>query len=136
MSYGQAGGYGQASGGHLLSAEALGKAKSLQFWLKLFGGFNLVFGGLYCLTIVGAIFGWFPVLLGWTLFQAGTKLDEFTKSNQVADLEGFIGQLRTHFFSLGLGVMIGFVIWLVMMVLYIALFGLVGLAAVAGAAQQ
>ena len=43
-------------------------------WLKFMGTLSIILGVLYCLTIVGAIFGWVPIWIGISLNRASKSL--------------------------------------------------------------
>lgn len=45
-------------------------------WMKFLGVLNIIFGVLYCLSIVGAIIGWVPILIGIRLNGAASKIEE------------------------------------------------------------
>jgi hypothetical protein len=46
------------------------------FWMKFLAVLAIIGGALYCLTIVGIIIAWFPILMGVILFQAAKAVDE------------------------------------------------------------
>ena len=120
----------------ILSPSGVDKALSLRFWLKFFGVLQMVAGGFYCLSLVGIVVGWLPILLGWTMFKAGDRLGAFAQTSNPADLEETIHNLRLHYMIVGIMCVITFVIWLCFILIYILFFGgiaaLMALAGIAG----
>ena len=44
-------------------------------WLKILGVFLIVYGVIFCVTIIGLVFGWIPLWLGILLFSSAKRLD-------------------------------------------------------------
>jgi hypothetical protein len=45
-------------------------------WLKFLGIVNIIVGVIYCITIIGAIFGWLPLWIGVLLKNASNELGQ------------------------------------------------------------
>lgn len=132
QAYGAPGGYAPPPqmGGAGLSPAGIASAKSLKTWLKFFGIFQIIFGVLYCLTIVGIVIGWLPILLGYWLVKAANGLEAYASSGQISSLETSIGALRAHYLTLGILT----IIWLIFTVLWLLLYLIMGAAMFAGLA--
>ena len=83
-------------------------------WLRFLGILNIIVGVIYCLTIVGLIFGWLPIWIGITLNKASSSLQSgYARRSQQ--------EIRIGMDSLALVVKIFgvlAVIWLAMIALY------------------
>ena len=101
---------------------------SLKTWMKVYGIFLIVAGGIYCLSIVGLVVGWLPILLGYWLLKAGNSFHEFAQSGQFSSLEAGMGALRNHFLTVG----IMLIIWLVFVLLILVFYLIMGAAMFAG----
>jgi len=112
-------GYGAGGGGSEMQPLV-----DVSGWLALIGWFNIIVGGLYCLTLIGAVFGWLPLWIGFLLKNASDKLK--SGQNQAAAKD-----LSTFFVIVGVMVIINIVI----LALYLA-FLLLMMVVFAGAAAS
>ncbi len=95
-------------------------------WIKFFGVLLLVVGVLYCLTIVGIIFGWLPIWIGVLLLKSSTNLrDGYFEQDRVKIWEG-MRALGTVILIYGIMTIISFVfsmlyfVFIIMMMFAIA----------------
>jgi hypothetical protein len=110
-------------------------AQSLRTWTKLCGISLMVFGGLYCLTIVGIIAGWLPILLGYWIMKSGQQVAAYAEQGDTNLLHTGLGQLRNYFLVTGIGMILTILAVLAMILLYLIMgAAMVGLLGVAGAA--
>lgn len=84
-------------------------------WLKFLGWMNIILGGLYCLTIVGIIFGWVPIWMGILLKSAGERLEITATNGDPSAAHYACRDLKTMFTIVGVLA----IIWLVFTLLYI-----------------
>lgn len=84
-------------------------------WLKLMGIVQIIIGGMYCLTIIGAVIGWLPIWMGILLTKASAALENPNNPDAVHEAMSKLGTLFTIAGVLTL-------IWLGMIVLYIVFF--------------
>ena len=118
------------SGGHILSPDGQEKAQSLQFWLKFFGVFNMIMGGLYCLTIAGILIGWVPILIGYVLYKSGDGMERFASSNDAMALEESIGSMRLFWMISGIMTIVSFVMGILSTIVVFLIWGAAIIAAV------
>ena len=103
------------------------------FFINFIGWFNLIFGVLYALTIVGLIVAWLPIWIGVLLKKAGENLKMAQQTGNPGNDYEAARSLATVFKIVGILTMIQ----LALMVLYlvgIILFLLAGGFAAMGAA--
>ncbi len=79
-------------------------------WLKFLGWMNIILGGIYCLTIIGIIFGWVPIWIGISLKGAGDKLEVAMHSQDSAAAHYACRDLRTVFTIVGVLAIISLVL--------------------------
>ncbi len=79
------------------SADTERTAMQLRFWLRLTGFFNVVVGGLMCLTVCYAFWGLVQILLGVLAIQSGDHLRDYLTYADPDDFERFLGTMRTKF---------------------------------------
>jgi hypothetical protein len=98
-------------------------------WLKFLGILNIIAGVLYCLTIVGIIFGWLPIWIGVSLNKASASLQMgYASRNPV--------EIRTGMDALALVVKIFGVLAIIGLVINVLYFGFIILAVVGGAVSS
>jgi hypothetical protein len=98
-------------------------------WLKFLGILNIIAGVIYCLTIVGIIFGWLPIWIGVTLNKASNSLQTgYANRSQLV--------LRNGMESLALVVKIFGVLAVIGLVINVLYFGAIILAVVGGAVSS
>lgn len=91
-------------------------------WLKFLGILNIVLGVIYCLTIVGAIFGWLPIWIGILLNNASTSLRAgYDGRNEHAVRDG-IDKVALTFKIIGILTLIGLIIQVLAVVAYTLFF--------------
>jgi hypothetical protein len=54
---------------------------SVNGWLRFLGWFNIIFGIMYAITIVGLLFAWLPIWIGICLKNAGESLQNGYPNN-------------------------------------------------------
>ena len=87
-------------------------------WLRFLGILNIIFGAIYCLTIVGLIIGWLPLWIGITLNKASSSLQTgYTQRNYM--------DVRSSMESLALVIKIFGVLALIGLVINILYFGFI-----------
>jgi len=59
-------------------------------WLSLIGWFNIILGGLQCVTIIYAVIGWLPLWLGFLMKNAADKLKSGQHQAAAKDLSTVI----------------------------------------------
>ncbi|MEL6181019.1 MAG: DUF5362 family protein [Myxococcota bacterium] len=118
------------SGGHTLSPDGREKAQSLQFWLKFFGVFNMLAGGFYCLSIVGILVGWIPILIGYLLYTSGDSMERFAANNDIMALEESISSMRLFWMASGILTIASMVIGLLSFVVVALIWGAAIVAAI------
>ncbi len=99
-------------------------------WMIFIGWFNLIFGILYALTIIGLLFAWIPIWIGICLKNAGESLKAGYPANDPRQLFRASSNLATTFKIVG----VMCIIYLVLIVLYICAFLLMMVIAIGGAA--
>ena len=83
-----------ASGGFLTNTMAA-NSTTIAKWMKFFGIFYLIFGGIYCLSIVGAIIGWIPILLGLWMLKAAEGLIDFANTGSPGALDLALDKIKS-----------------------------------------
>ena len=91
--------------------------------MRFVGLFNMIFGGLYCLTIFGAVIG-IPVLIsGMRLRESADSFMYYLQSKDVRMLENALERQGRFFFIQKVIMMIGLV-FIVCYIIFIIIFGL------------
>lgn len=72
--------------------------KKLTGDMNFVGLFNIIFGALYCLTIVGALFGVPLIFMGLRLREASESLNMYLINNDFALLERALEKQGRYFF--------------------------------------
>ena len=88
-------------------------------WAKFLGILSIIFGALYCLTIVGIIVAWLPIWLGIVLFQAGSNITNAKATQNYQHLITAYEKLRLFFMVWGIVTIVS----LALMVIVIIIFG-------------
>ena len=111
--------------------QALSPLFEATWWLKLVGWSLIVLGVIYCLTIVGIIFGWLPIWMGVLLKGAGEKLNFGNQSRSWQSIFDGSKDLRTFFIIVGVLMIINLCVLVLYFLFFIVimLFGLAGAAA-------
>ena len=71
--------------------------RSLSQWMRILGFVSILFGILSCLSLVGILWGWLPIVMGLFLLRGA---DAFLKYAQLALEEGLgigLANLRDYF---------------------------------------
>lgn len=79
-------------------------------WMKLIGIVNIVFGVLYCITIVGAVVGWLPLWIGVLLTKASGHLETGVASSSSHEIGQATSKLGTLFTIFGVLTLIQLII--------------------------
>jgi hypothetical protein len=121
------------AGGAILSADGVEKARSLRWWMKLFGILNMVFGGIYCASIAGAMVGWLPILIGYWTMKAGDGIGTFAETGDGMSLENAIRSLRNIYLTMGITFLVGVGLGVLFAIIYVVLvIGVLGAGAAMG----
>lgn len=102
-------------------SEVIQPLYNVKGWIRFLGIFQIIIGAMYCLTIVGAIFGWFPLLIGIKLNNVAGALERAISGDDFSAIEstenlGFIFKLMgimiivSLLFSILMGVLYVFII--------------------------
>jgi len=118
--------FSKAGGGEALSFDAVAPLCRAAGWLKFLGILNIIAGVIYCLTIVGLIFGWLPIWIGLSLNKASSSLQMGYARRNPSDI-------RVGMDSLALVIKIFGVLALIGIVINVLYFGFIILALVGGA---
>lgn len=78
-------------------------------WLKLLGWVNIIIGGFYCITIIGAIIGWLPLWIGFLLKNAGERMANGHASQNPRPIYQSCKDLKTVFTIMGILMLINLV---------------------------
>jgi hypothetical protein len=127
-----------APGGAALPPTTVNTIKSLRTWTKWFGIISIVSGGLACLTIVGIMSGWLPILYGYWILKSGESLEAYAQRGDMAALDQGLGHLRNYFLTMTIIVILALASVLLVILMYVILgafwVGLMALLVGAGAA--
>ncbi len=89
-------------------------------WLSLIGWFNIVIGGLMCISLVWAVAGWLPLWMGFLMKNAADKLKSGQNQAAARDLSTFftiIGVFTLiYLILLGIGLAIAVVMMIIGMI--------------------
>ncbi len=66
-------------------------------WLKILGIFLIVYGVIFCVTIIGLLFGWLPIWLGVLLFSSANRLDAVKEYDDPEDAVECIEKISRFF---------------------------------------
>ena len=116
-----------------LSPSGMSNARQMGKWLKFLGVLSMIGGGVYCLSIVGAVVGWLPLLTGYWQYKASEGLQRFSESGEVGALETSLDNLRLYYTVIGIMAIVSMGLGALVVLSYIAMFLFMG-AAVFGAA--
>lgn len=95
-------------------------------WMKFNGIIWIIYGAIYCLTCVGAIIGWAPILLGvWAINSSKSFLDYIQNNNEAGIEEGF-SKLKSIFLLTGILTIILLVIFVIYIIVMIIVFAVAG----------
>ncbi len=100
-------------------------------WLRFIGWVSIIMGVLYCLTIIGIIFGWLPIWIGILLKGAGEKIPAGFASNNLRDIHNGCQDLKTTFVIVGVLTIINLVVIVLYLLFAILAFVVMGSAALA-----
>ena len=64
-------------------------------WMKLNGIIWIIYGGIYCLSCVGIIIGWAPILLGIWAINASKSFLEFIQNNTESGIDEGFSKLKS-----------------------------------------
>lgn len=96
--------------------------KKLSFEMKFLGVFNVIYGGLFSLTIIGAIIGIPMLIAGFRLVDSAKSFQSFSKDLSADALFKAILNLRS-FFKINFWILIaGIVFFVLYIILMVTLF--------------
>ncbi len=126
---------GQPTGASPLSAQGVDNARQMSKWMKFYGIIMIVMGAMYCASIAGALVGWLPILLGWWKLKAANDILQFAEAGDVNALESGINNLRLHYFTMGIMMIISLSLMALMILGYILMIFIFGVAVFGAAAS-
>lgn len=71
--------------------------KELAKWMRFLGTYFFILGIVICLSIIGAIIGWLPIVLGLMLREAGSKMLTFASGSPDSQFLGSMAKLKDYF---------------------------------------
>ncbi len=102
-------------------------------WMNFLGWLSIICGVLYCITIVGAVFGWLPLWLGIVLRRAAKRTDEVLATGDDVAIVGYLEEVSRFFRISGIATLVmlilyaaGMVIYLVVLIFMVAGVGMAG----------
>ncbi|MFT4703346.1 MAG: hypothetical protein ACI81R_001037 [Bradymonadia bacterium] len=101
-------------------------------WMRLFAYMAIVVGGIYCLSIIGLVVGWIPIMLGLWLLGADKAGQQYANTGDPEQLHAYIDGVRKYFMVMGICAAIWMALFTLMAVVYGALFGTMAVAALSG----
>jgi len=93
--------------------------QSTKGWLKLIGIFSIIMGGLYCLTIIGAIVGWLPIWVGIILVNASKNIETYIQTRSMTELIAYSRKMKNYFTIMGVMTIIGMVVMFIYIIIII-----------------
>ena len=128
-----------APGGAALPPNTVNTIRSLRTWTKWFGIISIASGIMTCLTIVGIMSGWLPILYGYWILKGGENLEGYALRGDTFALEQGLGQLRNYFLTMTIIVILALLSVLLVILLYVimgaGMVALLGLGAAAAGSQ-
>ncbi len=92
-------------------------------WMKFLGIMSIIYGAIYCLTIVGITIGWFPIWMGILLHKAGNLAEDFAKTKDPESIRALSAKLRVVFTATGIFTIVSVVLSIIFTILLL-IFGL------------
>lgn len=111
-----------------LSVALSSNARQMAKWLKFLGVMSMIGGALYCVSIVGIVAGWFPLLIGYWQVKASDDLLRFSQTGEVQGLESGFNKLRQYYTVMGIMAIVGLSMVALVMVVYLIMFLFMGMA--------
>ena len=93
-------------------------------WMKFVGVVNIVIGAISVLTVIGILWGWAPIWLGYLLFSAASRIRAYDELDSDADLELAFDKLGLLFKLYGIFTLIGLSLVALIFVILIVLLSL------------
>ncbi len=59
-------------------------------WMKFLGIISIIYGALWCMSIIGAVVGWIPLWLGIVLLQASSKAEKLERDGDESTLAEYM----------------------------------------------
>lgn len=128
--------YAAQPGASILTQMGVENTIQLAKWMKIFAIINIVLGASYCLSLAGAIVGWLPILMGWWKLKASEELLRFAEASDTHALEESINHLRLYYLTVGILTLIGVGMMALMILGYILMVFVFGMAAFGAAAAN
>lgn len=91
--------------------------------MKFVGLFTIIYGGLVCLSIIGAIIGIPLIIAGLRLREAADSFEVYSKSNDTATLRKGFEQQGRFFFIQKIIIIVGLVLMALYILFFITTFG-------------
>jgi len=66
-------------------------------WVKFIGILLIILGALMCITIIGAVIGWFPIWVGVIFTRSADAIGRAHQNNDPVALKESLGKLGTLF---------------------------------------
>lgn len=95
-------------------------------WMKFNGVIWIIYGIIYCLTCIGVIIGWAPILLGVWAINASKGFMNYIQNNTEAGIDEGFSKLKSIFLLTGILTIIFlalFVIYIIVMIIVFAVAG-------------
>jgi hypothetical protein len=71
--------------------------RSLANWMAVLGWISIGTGVLSCLTVVGLLWGWLPLVMGLFLTRGSLAFRQFSQRNDPSNLEAGLTYVRNYF---------------------------------------
>jgi len=91
-----------------IPAEITAPLDGSSIWMKITAVMMIIQGALTCLTIIGILFAWVPILMGVILWQAANAGMEAHQKLNAAALIRSLDKLKVYFIINGILSIIGF----------------------------
>jgi hypothetical protein len=88
-------------------------------WMGFVAYVWIISGAFTCLSIIGAVIGVPYILLGLKLKNAANDLKDYIQTNNPASFEEFIKKIHSHFLTLSIIFIAGFILMIIYIVVII-----------------
>lgn len=95
-------------------------------WMNFNGIISIISGAIACLTCVGAIFGWAPIVLGVWSIKASKSFTDFAQTNNMPGMEEGFAKLKSINMLTGILTIIGLIFTVIYIIGMIIFFATVG----------
>ncbi len=95
-------------------------------WMNFNGIISIIYGAICCLTCVGAIIGWAPIVLGVWSIKASKAFTDFAQNNNEPGIEEGFAKLKSIYMLTGILIIIGLIFFVIYIIVMIIVFATVG----------